>query len=144
MAIIEDELDCVIAYGFHRANTNIVLAQLQRLLPGPVTAHLRRRRIDTQILERQLEGVAVERDLEDARFRTQLDGRGAHFSRLQATGYRPQVRLRGISDLAVACGLSPVQRMYLVRSSSFTSSPRCLSTYSASTRRLAPVLSAAS
>src|SRR4030095_5882565 len=106
----------VVADWLDVLDADLVLAQLQRFLPWAVAAHFRRRRVDAQVFERQLEARAVVE---------------AHFEQARAGAGFDRGRVRH-------------QRMYRGTSLSFTSSPRCWSTYCASMVTLKPLRSAAS
>src|SRR5690606_31655658 len=68
VAVAELRLDCVVADRLDRVDADVGLSGLQRLLAGAVAAHLGRRRMNAQELERQPEQLAVgDLDLEDAR-----------------------------------------------------------------------------
>jgi hypothetical protein len=57
--VIEYEPHGIVADRFDFRDLDIVFANLQRLLPGPMTANLGRRRVDAQVFKRQLERRTV-------------------------------------------------------------------------------------
>jgi hypothetical protein len=63
--IVEYDADGIIADRLDGTHADLVLAELQCLLPRPVTAHFGRRRVDAQVFEWQLEArPVVEGDFE--------------------------------------------------------------------------------
>src|ERR1700722_7816764 len=74
VAIVEHELHGVLAHLFDCADGNVLLAEHQHFLTGTVAFHFRRRRMDAQVLERQLEvGAIVEGHAQYARAAAKLD-----------------------------------------------------------------------
>src|SRR5690606_25596597 len=79
VAVVEHQLDGVVADRADVDDVDVLLAGLQHPLPGTVTTHLGRRRIDAQVLAGQPEHLAaLEVYFEDARFSVQLDLGGRH------------------------------------------------------------------
>src|SRR5579871_3269165 len=77
VAVVEDQLDRVLADRVHRADVHVLLAQHERLLPRTVALHLGRGGVHPQVLERQLEAAAVvEAHLEQPRRAAQADFSG--------------------------------------------------------------------
>src|SRR6185312_8805380 len=66
--VAEDELQRIDPDRLDRLDAHLLLAGLQHLLARPVSAHLRRGRVDAQVFARQLEAAAVvEGDVQHAR-----------------------------------------------------------------------------
>jgi hypothetical protein len=59
VAVVEMQSNGVVSDRLHARDLHILLSCLQYLLAGPVTPDLGRRRVNTQVLERQLEAAAV-------------------------------------------------------------------------------------
>src|SRR5688572_14366256 len=58
VTVVEHQLHCILTDGLNDLDAYVLLPKNQHFLPRPMPPHLGRRRVHTQVLERQLEAAA--------------------------------------------------------------------------------------
>jgi hypothetical protein len=74
MTVIEYQFDCIHAYRFYGLDVDMLLVQLQDLLPGAVAAYCGRGRIYSKKFAGQAKiDAIIKRHIQDSRLAVQLD-----------------------------------------------------------------------